>query len=288
MAIYLGGDLSSTKASLVAIDGRSMRRVGTYRVSIDDVADSLGVKTEGGMVEGPGGVFTVPGKVMVKAVEEVMQQAARDSTYDNSEAKAGSWSVQGHLGIYLRKGAAELLRDNGLSDDLWKAMEPLFTCDCPTWKDSSTGEQVASLNQRMREAGHPVIVMAERYPGPQIAKRVNTSAYNDADAIMVGNALPSLLITGVRTFSGPGDAAASGFVSLEDLTLCKPAADVIDRSLYTKVAQVTSAGGFIGSATPYFRRMGFKNLKMFVGDQDNVKSAAYLICGDKFVQLNLM
>lgn len=287
MAIYFGGDLSSTKVSLVAIDGRTMKRVGTYRASIDDIAHSMGIQTKDGMVEGPDGLVTVPGRVLVKAVQDVMQQAANDSSFDNADVRAGSWSVQGHLGVYLRQGAAERLRSPDLTGDLSTLMEPFFTCDCPTWKDSSTSAQVAVLNHKMREAGVPVIVMAERYPGPQIAKRVKTSAYDDASHFMVGNALPSFIITGVRTFSGPGDAAASGFVNLENLTLCKEAADIIDEGLISKVAPVTAAGGYIGPASPFFRRTGFTNLHMYVGDQDNVKSAAYLICGDRVLQVSL-
>ena len=286
MAIYFGGDLSSTSATLKAIDEKSMKVVETFKVSLDDIAHSMDVPTVEGMIEGPGGYFHVPGKVLVAGQQEVMRQAAKDKTFENSEVKAGSWSVQGHLGVYLRNGIVDVLR-TARDGDLAALTEPFFTCDCPTWRDSSTKKEVEQLNRAMQQAGINVINMAERYPGAQILKRVDTAAYNDADIIMVGNALASFLITGVPTFSGPGDAAASGFVNLKTLKLDRRAMDVISTDLHNKVAEVTSAGGFIGKANPFYRAMGYTNLKMFVGDQDNIKSAAYLIFDPAVLQVSL-
>lgn len=289
MGISFGGDLSSTGVTLKAIDDQTMRVVNTYKADLDDIARSVGVTTTvNGMIEGPeDGEFSVPGEVLVAGIEDVMKQAAADSRYKNSDVRKGSWSVQGHLQAYLRKQIVNILQDPSSAHPLWKQVKDMFTCNCPTWRDSTTTLQVEQLNQLMSQAGLNVITMAERYPGPQIKKRVGTDAYNNADLITIGNALASFIITGIPTFSGPGDAAASGFVDLETLTLDRKAMNIIDPGLHQKIAPVTPAGGCIGDASSYYKAMGYINLKMFVGDQDNVKSAAYLISSPTVLQVSL-
>ena len=51
MAIYFGGDLSTTSVTLKAIDGYTLEILETYKVNLDDIAHDMGVQTVGGILE---------------------------------------------------------------------------------------------------------------------------------------------------------------------------------------------------------------------------------------------
>ncbi len=277
--LSFGYDASSTGHKLVALDIDAREIIATYQLDMRELASEFGFQTtEEGMVQGANeGEYSFPGHILAEGLERVMLKAARDDSFKNEDVVAMSFSVQGHLTAYLIGDLMQTAITGGDTRPLRELVEPYLTCECPTWKNSSTKQQSATLNGLMKERGLNVITMAERYPGSQISKRVGTEAYQNATSIMVGNALFPFFVTGVPTFSGPGDAAASGFVDLSTLRLDERAMKIIAPDLHEKVKEVTPAGSLIGRATERFRQMGFTNLNVYTSDQDNIKSSAYLI-----------
>ena len=239
------------------------------------------------MVENGKGNFVIPGIVIAKGAEMIIDTLANDNSFANEEVLCGSNSFQGHLTAYLKQGVTQVLQNPDPTTPLHQQLASFFTCDCPTWMNSTTKEQTERLNDLATKAGLNVIKMAERYPGPQILQRVGITAYDDASTIMCGNALWAFLLTGVPSFSGPGDAAASGFVNLETLKLDKDAMKLIAPDLERKVAEVTPPGTIIGKVSPFFQRKGFVNMGMSTSDQDNIKSGAYAIFRPDILQVSL-
>ena len=286
-AKFIGVDASSTSITLVVYDFDQNCLISKKQIDMDELGNSLGVKLVKGMVSGPDNYYAVPGKVLAAGAQRIMQMAADDKAFSNEEVLGMSFSVQGHLTAYLKKGIVDVLRNPSLNETLDKQIHEFFTCDCPTWMNKSTVKESRRLNEQIKAKGLNVITVAERYPAPQILSRVGTSAYDDADLIIVGNAFFPFFITGVPTFSGPGDAAASGFVNLETLTLDQEAMALVADDLHQKIIEVTPSGTLIGKASPFFQAMGYTNLEVFTSDQDNIKSGAYLIFGPQIGQVSL-
>jgi len=285
---FIGLDFGSTSISALVYDYDKNIIVSDPQViDMDELASSLGIRTKKGMIQqGENGYF-VDGKMVAAGTEGIMGKVAGDNSFANKEVVAGSVSVQGHLNAYLREGAADAALLANPSKSLEEQMGPYFTCFCPTWQNTETTRETEHLNELMATLGLNVNKMAERYPGPQIKSRVGTPAYDDAASIICGNALVPLLMTGVMTFSGPGDAAASGFVNLDTLKLDKRAMKIIAPDLENKVEEVTPPGTLIGRVTPFFKSMGFENLDIYTSDQDNIKSGAYALFRPNMLQISL-
>ncbi len=285
--IALGGDFSSTGVTVRAVNMGTMEILDRHQIAVDEIAERMGYRTHEGMLVGPGGEYTLPGEVVVEGIETAMDMAAQQSSFRPDDVVAMSWSFQGHHTDWWTRAAMDILADPDPDVRLAEQLKGKFSCDGPTWKDASTAAETRQLNEAMAAHGRPVIVMAERFPGPQIFKRAGTPAYEDAAMITCGNATASYVITGIPSFSGPGDAAASGFVNLETLALDPESMSLIAADLHTKIRQVTHSGSEIGKASPYFQSKGFTNLRLYVGDQDNIKSGAYLLFGPDVIQISL-
>jgi xylulokinase len=284
---FIGFDVSSTSVGAIVYDYGVNEIVAEHSIDMDELASDVGVKTIEGMVEDGEGNFVLPGTVIAQGADRIMEELAVDDSFDNADVYGGSVSFQGHFTALLRDGIGTVLQNGDVSTPLHKQIAEYLTCDFHTWKNNTTKKETADLNEQMEVAELNVIKMAERYPASHIHKHVGTPAYNDASEIMCGNAFFSYLLTGVRSFSGPGDAAASGFVDLDSLKLDSRAMVIVAPGLENKVTEVTPPGTIIGKLSSRYQKMGFTNMSMSTGDQDNIKSAAYAIFKPGILQISL-
>jgi len=80
--IFFGGDFSSQSATLVAYNYDTESIVYTGKISMDEIADSIRVRTVNGMIQGPDEhEFSVPGAVIAAAVERAFRDAAADDSF---------------------------------------------------------------------------------------------------------------------------------------------------------------------------------------------------------------